>query len=134
MRRRRDVVAFIVWFVVLSVTLGWLSWKATAAARSTTVNVMLVVPVVSAMLAAQGFSWKRKLTYVAVTLGAYVLIGLAYDLLGLGDIAVRQATANASLPSIILMFYQVFVTAFPLAMLVLFVGRTPALLWSRVSD
>ena len=131
MRRNRDVITFVVWFLVLSVTLGWLYWTAGTPLQSGALNVMLAIQVVSAMLASRGFSWRRKVVYASVTAGVYLTVGVAYDTLGLGEIALRQVAQNPDSPSIPLLLYLTFLTAFPLAMLVFFVGRTPSLLWSK---
>ena len=57
MRSRRDIAVFAALFVALSLVLGWLVFDS----DSPQVGVsMLAVPVVSAMLAARGFSLKRQ--------------------------------------------------------------------------
>ena len=94
----------------------------------------LLAPVISAMLAARGFSWKRKLIYASITLGVFALFRLAYEVFGLLEIAARQQAENPDAPSLLVLFYGAFLTSFPLAMLVFFVGRTPSLLWSKRVD
>ncbi len=70
---RRHASAGVRWppsspaFVLLSVVLGWFFWSSGSAQVGVS---MLAVPVMSAMLASQGFSWKRKLTLRGGDLGA----------------------------------------------------------------
>jgi uncharacterized membrane protein YphA (DoxX/SURF4 family) len=130
MHRKRDTLWFIVWFVVLSLALGWVFWQSGSAPVGLS---MLAVPVTSAMLAAQGFSWKRKLTYAALTLGLYVLGSVIADVTGFLEFATQEANGAISLSSLWVILYEVYLFTFPLAMLVLFVGRRPSLLWSKDS-
>ena len=95
---------------------------------------MLAVPVMSAMLLSQGFSWKRKLTYAVATLGLYVFGSLIAQATGLVTLASQQILDSSSLPSLWVVLYMAYLSTFPFAMLVLFVGRNPALLWSKKTD
>jgi len=131
MHRRREAVLFGVLFVILSLVLGWIFWTST----STQVGVsMLAVPVMSAMLAAQGFTWKRKLIYAAATLALYLLGSVLAEATGLIALATEQINAGTSFPSPWVLLYMAYLTAFPFVMLVLFVGRNPSLLWSKTGS
>ena len=131
MQPRRELVAFIVEFVVLSLILGWVFFNNSFAQVGVS---MLAVPVMSAMLAAQGFSWKRKLAYAAATLGLYVLGTLIAQATGLVDLASQQILDPTTFPSLSVVLYMAYLSTFPFAMLVLFVGRNPTLLWSKTSS
>lgn len=130
MHPRRDLVAFIVEFVVLSLVLGWIFFNNSFAQVGVS---MLAVPVMSAMLASQGFTWKRKLMYTAATLGLYVLGSLIAEATGLVELASQQILDPNSFPSLSVVLYMAYLSTFPFAMLVLFVGRNPTLLWSKTS-
>jgi len=131
MRRSQRAVWFVAKSTVLSLVLGWLFWSST----STLIGVsMLAAPVVSVMLAAEGFTWKRKLVYAVATTALYILGSAVADATGLMELANRQLTGNVALPSVWVVIYMTYLTTFPLLMLVLFAGRTPSLLWSRSTD
>jgi len=135
MRRSREPLYFVVAFVALSGVLGWVFWNATASLGSYTLSrSMLAVPVASAMIASRGFSLRRKVTYVLITLGAYALAGVLAEVTGVHEAAAEQLNSNASFPSVATVIYMTFLTTFPFLMLVLFVGRTPTLLWSKRTD
>jgi len=135
MQRRADIARFVVSFIVVSAALGWVFWSSGALVGTYSLDVsMLAVPVVSAMLASVGFAWSRKLAYASITAGLYLVTGAAAELSGLHDLARRQLGGGASLPSVGVTLYMAFLMTFPFVMLVLFVGRTPQLLWSRQPD
>ena len=131
MHPRRELATFIAGFVLLSLVLGWFFWSSSIAQVGVS---MLAVPVISAMLASQGFSWRRKLTYAAATLGLYVLGSLIAEATGLAAAASQQIIDPSSFPSLWVVLYMAYLSTFPFAMLVLFVGRTPSLLWSKKRD
>lgn len=135
MQRSREPLIFGVTFVALSMLIGWVFWASTGVLGEYDLNrSMLAVPVVSAMIAAIGFAWRRKAVYVSVTLGLYVLARVVAELAGLDDLAARELNTFGGFPSLVTMLYLAFLSTFPLAMLVLFVGRTPSLLWSKRID
>jgi len=128
MHRKRDAILFAALFVALSLALGWVFWNSTSAQVGVS---MLAVPVISAMLAAQGFTWKRKLIYAAATLALYLLGSAIANATGLIALATDQLNSGTSFPSPWVLVYMAYLTAFPFVMLVLFVGRNPSLLWSK---
>ena len=85
----------------------------------------------SAMLASQGFGWRRKLTYAAATLGLYVLGSWVAEATGSWRSASQQILDPSAFPSLPVVLYMAYLSTFPFAMLVLFVGRNPSLLWSK---
>lgn len=125
------MAAFVGGFALVSLVLGWVFWNSSLAQIGVG---MLAVPVISAMLASQGFSWKRKLTYAGATLGLYLLGSAVAEATGIVALASEQILDASSLPSLPVVLYMAYLSTFPLVMLVLFVGRTPSLLWSRKSD
>jgi hypothetical protein len=127
MRPSRDVVRFALWFTVLSILLGWIVWSSTLWELGIS---MLAVPVICAMLASQGFTWKRKLTYASTTVALYVLGVVLADAAGLISRATQELN-TAVFPSVPIMIFMAYLSTFPFAMLVLFVGRAPSLLWSK---
>jgi len=128
MQHRHETTIFVAWFAVWSLLLGWLFWINTSAQIGVS---MLAVPVASSMLAARGFSWKRKLVYAGATFGLYLLGNGVANATGLIDLATERLSSNPSFPPVQVVLYMAYLTTFPFAMLVLFVGRTPSLLWSK---
>jgi len=92
---------------------------------------LLAVPAVSAMLAAIGFDWRRKAAYASVTLAVYGLVGVLARVTGFQAAIAREVTTTAAFPSLAANLYMAFLATFPLVMLLLFVNRTPTLLWSK---
>lgn len=130
MQRNREPLIFAATFLVYSAVLGWLFWSSTSYLGEYSLErALLAVPVVSVMLAARGYVWKRKLVYAAMTVAVYVLARSVARVTGLDAFAAQELNTVGGFPSIGTMLYLAFLSAFPLAMLVLFVGRTPTLLW-----
>lgn len=124
-------VWFVAWFVILSLGLGWIFWNSEFQQVSLS---MLAVPVMSAMLASQGFSWTRKLVYTSITLGLYLVGSALAEATGLVELAAQQLNSSNGFPSVWVALYMAYLSTFPFAMLVLFVGRDPSLLWSKKKD
>jgi pheromone shutdown protein TraB len=131
MHPRRELALFIAESVLLSLVLGWFFWNSTVAEVGVS---MLAVPVISAMLASQGFGWRRKLTYTAATVGLYILGSQLARVTGLVELASKQILHPSSFPSLSVALYAAYLSTFPFAMLLLFVGRNPSLLWRKNKD
>ena len=130
MHPKADTVRFIAVFGILTTVLGWLFWSAGASSGSNTMkSTMLAIPVVSAMLASVGFGWGRKLAYASSTLGLYMFSLALAEVTGLQDRVGQQLTTSGAFPSVFVTVYVALLTTFPFVMLVLFVGKTPSLLW-----
>lgn len=133
MSGRIQAVTFAVQFGVLSLVFGWLFWVlgGLPAVDADVRQTMFVAPILSAMLAARGFPWRRKVVYSAITVGIYGLVSIVAQLAGVYealDAEIGVVTSPLYLP---ILLYVAFVATFPLAMLVLFVGRNPQHLWSK---
>lgn len=132
MPRRADALAFAAVFAALTLGLGWMLAAAVAASTSRALaSATTAVPAVSAMLAAVGFPWRRKLAYASATFGLYVLILGTADATGLRSLVASQMSTTAAFPSPVSVLYLALLTTFPFVMLLLFVGRTPTRLWRR---
>ena len=93
---------------------------------------MLLIPILSVMVCAVGFSVRRKLVYVAGLIGAYGLSASAAIATGFDAKVLAQLSSPTVLPSPISTLYVAWITMLPFVGLLLFVGRTPARLWTRV--
>lgn len=131
MHAERHPVRFGVGFLVWSAVLGWVfsSTRVVVGTYSPSMS-MLAVPCVGAMLAAVGFGWRRKIAYACTSLALYVLSTIVADVAGLGALASRQLNSPTSFPSVSVLLFMAYLSTFPFAMLILFVGRRPSLLWS----
>lgn len=133
MSRRIQAVTFAVQFGVLSLVFGWLFWVlgGLPAVDADVRQTMFVAPILSAMLASRGFPWRRKVVYSAITVGIYGLVSIVAQLAGVYEALDAGAGVVTSPLYLPILLYVAFVATFPLAMLVLFVGRNPQHLWSK---
>ncbi len=134
MRRSRDVLIFIVSFVLVS-SVMWIVFtrSLSVVAPFSVHSIIFAVPAASAMLCARGFGLRHRLTYALATLGLCLLIDVIAGLSGLSELAWQQNETRTPYglgPTI----YFAVTWAVPFAMLVLFVGRRPSLLWTKALD
>jgi len=128
----RDKAIFAGISIVLSLALFALVSQLKAIQFYTPWDVSAVLAAVAVMVAALGVSWKRKAVAVLATLVGYT----AFDLLGS---LVRVALTGGGTPSAaggmsLMAFswlYSLIPPLYPLAALVVFVGRDPSVLWTR---
>jgi len=86
--------------------------------------------VLAVMLSALGVGWRRKLGFAAVTFGGIVAIEWFARAAGIAALAASDPTSGTvAFNSNI--WYFTLTPAFPIVMLALFVGRNPAVLWTR---
>lgn len=134
MRLRADILRFAALFTVYCVALGSVFLLAGGGIGRLLSDSAFVVPVISAMLASAGFGWRRKIVYSTLTLWLYLAPAYIADASGLiGAIGSPDAPMTA-LTSLGAALYLIWWTAFPLLMLMRFVGRTPTRMWSRTPD
>lgn len=89
-------------------------------------NSLVAVAVASVMLSARGVRWGRRLGYAAFVLGTF----LAFEWL---TRSLQSAYGSSELVFELLgMIAIVFMMAFPVAVLLVFVGRDPSVLWVPV--
>lgn len=127
MPRVPDTVRFAVVFTALTLVLGWVFWMLTPTGGALR-NTMMVVPAVSAMIAARGYGTARKLAYAAATVAGYTAVAAIASATGLH--ARVGVEISSGVPSVWAALYIGFLTAYPFMLLVLFVGRQPSRLWS----
>jgi hypothetical protein len=131
MRRLPDVPVFIGKVVAYSVALTALVWMVPSL-RGVFYprNSLIVVPVVSVILSARAVSWQRKLVFVGVILGTFVAIDFVFTATGLAAFA-WASLATGFAATALGVAYMVFAQAFPLVMLLVFVGDDASILWAR---
>jgi len=91
-------------------------------------NSLVAAGAASVMLCARGHGWGRRLSFAAITLLGFGAAQRWYDLLGLTT--ATEGFATDSVATVIGMVYIVFMMAFPLVVLIVFVGRDPSALWT----
>jgi hypothetical protein len=118
----------ILFAVVLYAVLQWVTTSSFALWALDDATVVIAV-----MLAAQGFSWRRKMLFAGITAALAVLLFqvVAHSFLGSAATALTGLDVQATdwqLASFAIV--QVLFLGVPLAALALFVGRRPSRLWS----
>lgn len=122
-RETLDISLFALLVLVFSTALSY-------PVREVISNAMFPAAIASVMLAALGVKWSRKIYFAILTLGGYV----AFDKLwGKTPFATRMFDyGTGDLGADILGVLFVGLTmAYPVAMLLLFVGKDPSVLWRR---
>lgn len=126
MQPGRDIAIFVGLVAVFSTAIAFV------ARDLLTENALFAVAVASVILAARGAEWKRKLPYAAIALGGLVASEQLTVVLGLGEYMGGFGVEAAA--TALGVAYIAFTLTFPLAVLLLFVGRDPSVLWSRRVD
>jgi len=86
--------------------------------------------VLAVMVAALGVGWRRKLAFLAATFGGILAIEWFARAAGIAALAASDPTSGTvAFNSNV--WYFTMTPAFPIVMLALFVGRNPAVLWTR---
>lgn len=124
MQPRRDIGIFVALVIAYSTVLS-------IVARNVLSNSLIVIAAASVILSARGVAWKRKLPYASVALGGFIVFDLAFDLFGLTERFSAFGVEPAS--TALGLVYMVFVLAYPLAVLLMFVGRDPSELWVKTA-
>lgn len=122
MRPQRDLVFFAVLVVVFSLAIGAVVQPLVGA------DALVGVAAASVMLSARRESWPRKIYYAVITIVGSVAFVRWYAILGLPGLVAGDTSGLRGIAAS--MVYIVFMMAFPLAMLLVFVGRDPAVLWT----
>jgi hypothetical protein len=119
--RGREIATFAVLVIACSVAIGAILHPLVGG------NSLIAAGVASVILCARGFGWGRKIAFAAIVLLGFGAFQRWYDLLG---ITVGGGFAAEFDASVLGMIYIVFMMAFPLVVLMLFVGRDPSALWT----
>lgn len=129
----RNRVLFAALAVVISVGLFGLAWwgRDFSPVLASYMGGLLI-PAAAIMIAAFGFGWRRKAVFLAILIITLPLLDAAASATGLLAY-IQRAIDPATEPVAFLasLAYASLVYAFPLAMLILFVGPQPSRLWTR---
>ena len=135
MSDRREMLYFSLTFATLSVVFGWLFWNVSIplgeGATYRLSEAIWVAPIIATMLAARGFSLKRKTVYAGALSMGFPLIMIVAELAGVHAYVNSQFSTNQHLPSLGAGLYMALIRTAPLAMLILFAGKTPWLIWRK---
>ena len=131
----RDKVIFATTALLISVALFALAVWARSLGFAFGLNrASLVIPACAIMAAARGVSWRRRLVFIGVTLVGCLLVELIPALVGLPILVSGSRTVSVDsspLQLTVIEFYLSARVVFPVAAMVVFVGRTPSILWTR---
>lgn len=126
MQKKRDILIFAAQVVVFSAVLAYLS-------REIFSNAMFVIAAASVVLAARGAEWLRRIAYSTALLGGYYVFDRAYELFGLTERTLQGFGSNP-VSNMLGLVYVTVTFAYPVAILVLFVGKTPSMLWDSTAN
>jgi hypothetical protein len=111
----RDKALFGAASVALSLGLFAVEWWLRSVGFYVPAGVGFDLPVIAVIVCALGVTWRRKALTVAIALGALTALDL------LGEATGLQWAASYASTSLL----------FPVAVLVIFVGMNPSVLWTR---
>lgn len=132
----RDKAIFATVSVGLSFALFGLAALLQAAHFYTPVSAGFVLAAVAVMIAARGVYWKRKALFVAITLGTFTLFDVVLLASGLRNVS-SASLAGMPMSPLVEVIGLLSATAplvFPLAMIAIFVGSDPSVLWIPAPD
>jgi len=130
MQRPRDLTIFVVSVLIYSLVLSaGLAVLPNLPGYSKT-SPFIAIAIASVMLGARGVSWRRRLAYAGVVLGVFISFNLAFTAVGAWRY-LKDAPISSPLVWVLGIGYVVMGLAFPLAALLLFVGRDPSVLWVK---
>jgi hypothetical protein len=114
----RDKALFGAASVAVSLGLYAAVWWWRAMGLYVPVGVGFDLPVIAVIVCALGATWQRKAVTVAITLGVLTALDLVGEATGLSWVASYASTS----------------LLFPIAVLAVFVGMNPSVLWTRASQ
>jgi hypothetical protein len=126
--RPRDFAFFAASVLVFAVALSAIAWTLPRDYYNPS-DALAAIASASVILSARGARWPRRLAYAAVALAGYVLVDAAFMLSGMMHWAFAGLSVGDRAGSVAAVAFMFFAQLFPLAILVLFAGRNPSILW-----
>jgi hypothetical protein len=129
----RDKVAFGVLAIALSIALYAIFWwSEKTGPHLAGYSMGFLIPALALMLAALGVEWRRKTTFVGLTIAGFFLIELAASVSGAAAASARGVSpSNEPVAFLMTLVYLGVSVGFPVVMLILLVGNRPSQLWTR---
>jgi hypothetical protein len=103
--------------------------SATSAAMAGSANLLYLVPAIALIVAARGAAWRRKLVWLAILLGPLLGIHLFLALTGVTAAFATTAGGTAAGAVAATLIYHTLPIVWPIAVVFMFVGGRPAMLW-----
>ena len=118
--------------MVVSVALFALIWRLSASRVYVPGAVGFLVPAVSVMACALGVGWRRKTLAIALMLGGFTVFDVVTRATGIQTLASKPLAGGFAEQAVLVggIVYAMVPLVYPFAVLVLFVGRRPSLLWT----
>ena len=130
---KRDTGVFVLLTLVFSVVLSGLFWVLPRIAYNPS-DALILIPATSAILAARGARWRRRLVFAGLSLGGFLLVDYVFLRSGL----MRSSFAGLAQAepgwSTLAVAYLFFAQGLPFVVTLLFVGDTPSILWTKVDN
>ena len=130
MPSRRDLLVFLISVLFYSVVLSAIAWTLPKI-NWNPADALIVIPSAAVILSARGATWRRRLLCAGLVLGVFLLADFVFLASGLMHYAFAGLSELDVVPSVLAVVYMFFAQAFPFVVLLLFVGRNPAMLWTR---
>jgi len=128
MPKPRDLALFMGSVLGFAVALSAIAWLLPRVDYNPS-DALGVIGVASVILSARGASWPRRLLYSGIVIAGFILVDASFLISGLMHYAFAGLAALNPGPSVLAITFVIFAQVFPLAVLVVFVGRDPSVLW-----
>jgi ABC-type amino acid transport system permease subunit len=130
----RDKALFAGSALALSALLFWI-WPAVTidleAGGQLFARGPFLIPVLAVILSARGVGLTRKLVFAGISLASLIAADVVAGLAGIQAVAAGCGVDVGYAESVLATVYLAFRRGFPLAVLLVFVGREPERLWCR---
>jgi hypothetical protein len=129
----RDKALFGASCFAVSLALFGAVWGLTAAHLYVPRFLGFLIPAIAVIVCALGVSWRRKAITLVILLAAFTAFDLASAASGLQALATHPVATTSWMSAVSLvmaLLYALVPLVFPIAAVVLFVGRDPQVLWA----
>jgi hypothetical protein len=129
----RDRLLFAASSIGVSFALFGLAAALQAAHYYTPISAGFTMAAAAVLVSALGVPWKRKAQFLGVLIGGFAVFDLLVAMSGLRSTALQAPSGlvAAQLSGLAALLLAAFPLVLPLAVLAVFVGSDPALLWTR---
>jgi hypothetical protein len=116
--------------LVYSVALSAVLWSLPRVSYNPS-DALIVIPATSAILAARGATWRRRLVFAGIAMGGFLLADYVFLRSGLMHSSFEGLSQGDPWGSVVAVAYLAFAQGLPFVVMLLFVGRDPSVLWAK---